>query len=98
MAAFQRKAIDGFVSGPPFIQQAVVDGHRRAGLSDSAKGEPNEYSPRIGGAAADARRFLRRPSLDLREDGAWHRRGDEIILHDIRRTSIAVDEGAFRHL
>ena len=29
MAAFQRKAIDGFVSGPPFIQQAVVAGHGR---------------------------------------------------------------------
>jgi NitT/TauT family transport system substrate-binding protein len=48
MAAFQRKAIDGFVSGPPFIQQAVVAGTGVV-LSDSAKGEPVEYSPQSAG-------------------------------------------------
>jgi ABC-type nitrate/sulfonate/bicarbonate transport system substrate-binding protein len=44
MAAFSTKAIDGFVSGPPFIQQAVLAGTGVV-LSDSAKGEPVEYSP-----------------------------------------------------
>ena len=48
MAAFERKAIDGFVSGPPFIQQAVVAGTGVV-LSDSAKGEPIEYSPQSAG-------------------------------------------------
>lgn len=48
MAAFQRKAIDGFVSGPPFIQQAVVAGTGVV-ISDSAKGEPVEYSPQSAG-------------------------------------------------
>jgi NitT/TauT family transport system substrate-binding protein len=48
MAAFQRKAIDGFVSGPPFIQQAVVAGTGVV-LSDSARGEPIEYSPQSAG-------------------------------------------------
>jgi NitT/TauT family transport system substrate-binding protein len=48
MAAFQRKAIDGFVSGPPFIQQAVVAGTGVV-LSNSAKGEPVEYSPQSAG-------------------------------------------------
>jgi sulfonate transport system substrate-binding protein len=44
MAAFSRKAIDGFVSGPPFSQQAVIEGTGVL-VSDSAKGEPKEYSP-----------------------------------------------------
>jgi ABC-type nitrate/sulfonate/bicarbonate transport system substrate-binding protein len=48
MAAFERKAIDGFVSGPPFIQQALVAGTGVV-LSDSAKGEPVEYSPQSAG-------------------------------------------------
>ncbi|HEV8015839.1 MAG TPA: ABC transporter substrate-binding protein [Stellaceae bacterium] len=48
MAAFERKAIDGFVSGPPFIQQALVAGTGVV-LSDSAKGEPTEYSPQSAG-------------------------------------------------
>src|SRR5215467_6866368 len=48
MAAFQRKAIDGFVSGPPFIQQAVVAGTGVV-ISDSAKHEPVEYSPQSAG-------------------------------------------------
>jgi NitT/TauT family transport system substrate-binding protein len=48
MAAFERKAIDGFVSGPPFIQQAVVAGTGVV-LSDSAKGEPVEYAPQSAG-------------------------------------------------
>jgi ABC-type nitrate/sulfonate/bicarbonate transport system substrate-binding protein len=44
MAAFSRKAIDGFVSGPPFTQQALLDGSGVL-VSDSAKGEPVQYSP-----------------------------------------------------
>jgi NitT/TauT family transport system substrate-binding protein len=44
MAAFARKAIDGFSNGPPFIQQAVLDGTGVI-ISDAAKGEPTEYSP-----------------------------------------------------
>ena len=44
MAAFQRKAIDGFVSGPPFTQQALIEGTGVL-VSNSAKGEPTEYSP-----------------------------------------------------
>jgi NitT/TauT family transport system substrate-binding protein len=44
MAAFSRKAIDGFVSGPPFSQQALIEGTGVL-VSDSAKGEPKEYSP-----------------------------------------------------
>ena len=44
MAAFQRKAIDGFSNSPPFIQQAVLDGTGVI-VSDSAKGEPTEFSP-----------------------------------------------------
>jgi NitT/TauT family transport system substrate-binding protein len=44
MAAFARKAIDGFSNGPPYIQQAVLDGTGVI-ISDSAKGEPKEYSP-----------------------------------------------------
>ena len=48
MAAFERKAIDGFVSGPPFIQQVLVAGTGVV-LSDSAKGEPKQYSPQSAG-------------------------------------------------
>ena len=44
LAAFKRKAIDGFAAGPPYIQQVVQDGTGVI-LSDAAKGEPTEYSP-----------------------------------------------------
>ena len=44
MAAFARKAIDGFANGPPYIQQVVLDGTGVI-VSDAAKGEPTEYSP-----------------------------------------------------
>ncbi len=44
MAAFARHAIDGFSNTPPFIQQVVLDGTGVI-VSDSAKGEPTEYSP-----------------------------------------------------
>ena len=44
MAAFSRKAIDGFVSSPPFAQQAVIDG-TGVMVSNAAKGEPVKYAP-----------------------------------------------------
>jgi ABC-type nitrate/sulfonate/bicarbonate transport system substrate-binding protein len=44
MAAFARKAIDGFSNSPPFVQQVVADGTGVA-ITDMAKGEPTEYSP-----------------------------------------------------
>ncbi|HEY3919707.1 MAG TPA: ABC transporter substrate-binding protein [Stellaceae bacterium] len=44
MAAFSRKAIDGFVSGPPFTQQTLIDGTGVL-VSNAAKGEPTQYSP-----------------------------------------------------
>ncbi len=44
MAAFARKAIDGFSNSPPSIQQVVLDGTGVI-VSDSAKGEPTEFSP-----------------------------------------------------
>lgn len=44
MAAFQRKAIDGFSNGPPFIQQVVQDGTGVI-VTDATKGEPTEFSP-----------------------------------------------------
>ncbi len=44
LAAFARKAIDGFSNTPPFIQQVVLDGTGVV-VSDSAKGEPTEFSP-----------------------------------------------------
>ncbi len=44
LAAFQRKAIDGFSNSPPFIQQVVLDGTGVI-VSDSTKGEPTEFSP-----------------------------------------------------
>jgi NitT/TauT family transport system substrate-binding protein len=44
VAAFSRKAIDGFVAGPPTPQQAVVDGTGVL-ITDSAAGEPTKYSP-----------------------------------------------------
>jgi sulfonate transport system substrate-binding protein len=44
MAAFNRNAIDGFVSGPPFTQEALIAGTGVL-VSDAAKGEPKEYSP-----------------------------------------------------
>jgi ABC-type nitrate/sulfonate/bicarbonate transport system substrate-binding protein len=44
LAAFARKSIDGFSNTPPFIQQVVLDGTGVI-VSDSAKGEPTEFSP-----------------------------------------------------
>jgi ABC-type nitrate/sulfonate/bicarbonate transport system substrate-binding protein len=44
LAAFQRKSIDGFVSGPPFAQIVLLDGSALL-VSDTTKGEPKEYSP-----------------------------------------------------
>lgn len=44
MAALQRNAIDGFSNGPPYIQQALLDGSGVL-VSDSTKGEPTEFSP-----------------------------------------------------
>ena len=44
MAAFQRKSIDGFVSGPPFAQIALLNG-TGVMVSDTTKGEPTEFSP-----------------------------------------------------
>jgi ABC-type nitrate/sulfonate/bicarbonate transport system substrate-binding protein len=44
MAAFQRKAIDGFSNSPPFIQQVVLNG-TGVMVTDSTKGEPTEFSP-----------------------------------------------------
>ncbi len=44
MAAFDRKSIDGFVSGPPFTQEALIAGTGVL-VSNAAAGEPKEYSP-----------------------------------------------------
>ncbi len=44
MAAFAHKSIDGFVSGPPFTQVAVLDGTGVI-ITDPQKGEPKDYSP-----------------------------------------------------
>jgi ABC-type nitrate/sulfonate/bicarbonate transport system substrate-binding protein len=44
MAAFARKAIDGFSNTPPFIQQVVLN-QTGVIVSDSAVGEPTEFSP-----------------------------------------------------
>jgi ABC-type nitrate/sulfonate/bicarbonate transport system substrate-binding protein len=44
IASFNRGAVDGFVSGPPFAQIALVDGSGVA-VSDPTKGEPTEFSP-----------------------------------------------------
>ncbi len=44
LAAFQQKAIGGFVSGPPFAQIVVLDGSGVI-VSDTTKGEPADYSP-----------------------------------------------------
>jgi ABC-type nitrate/sulfonate/bicarbonate transport system substrate-binding protein len=44
MAAFERKAIDGFSNSPPFIQQVVQAGTGVI-VSDAAKGEPTQFSP-----------------------------------------------------
>ncbi len=44
LAAFERKAIDGFANGPPTPQQVLLDGTGVL-VSDSAKGEPQQYSP-----------------------------------------------------
>ncbi|HUB98151.1 MAG TPA: ABC transporter substrate-binding protein, partial [Stellaceae bacterium] len=44
LAAFARKAIDGFSNSPPFIQKVVLDGTGVI-VSDASKGEPTEFSP-----------------------------------------------------
>lgn len=44
LGAFQRKLIDGFSNSMPYVQQVVLDGSGVI-LSDSAKGEPQKYSP-----------------------------------------------------
>jgi ABC-type nitrate/sulfonate/bicarbonate transport system substrate-binding protein len=44
MAAFQRKAIDGFSNSPPFVQQVVQDGTGVI-VTDTVKGEPTEFAP-----------------------------------------------------
>jgi NitT/TauT family transport system substrate-binding protein len=44
LAAFDRGAVDGFVSGPPFTQIATVAGTAVI-VSDTTKSEPKEYSP-----------------------------------------------------
>jgi len=44
LAAFERKAIDGFANGPPTPQQVVLAGTGVI-VSDSAKGEPQQFSP-----------------------------------------------------
>jgi len=44
VAAFDRGAIDGFVSGPPFAQIALLHGTAVL-VSDATKGEPKQYSP-----------------------------------------------------
>lgn len=44
MAAFSRKAIDGFVSGPPFTQVVVLGGQGVI-VANPEKGEPKQYSP-----------------------------------------------------
>lgn len=44
IAAFDRGAVDGFVSGAPFAQIALVGGTGVA-VSDPTKGEPKDYSP-----------------------------------------------------
>jgi len=44
LAAFQQKAIGGFVSGPPFAQIVALDGSGVV-VSDTTKGEPVNYSP-----------------------------------------------------
>jgi ABC-type nitrate/sulfonate/bicarbonate transport system substrate-binding protein len=44
VAAFDRGAVDGFVSGPPFTQIATVAGAAVV-VSDTTKSEPKDYSP-----------------------------------------------------
>jgi ABC-type nitrate/sulfonate/bicarbonate transport system substrate-binding protein len=44
VAAFDRAAVDGFVSGPPFTQIATVAGTAVI-VSDTTRREPKEYSP-----------------------------------------------------
>jgi NitT/TauT family transport system substrate-binding protein len=44
MAAFQHKAVGGFVSGPPFAQIALLDG-TGVMVSDTTAGEPTDFSP-----------------------------------------------------
>jgi len=44
MAAFARKAIDGFSNSPPYLQQVVLDG-TGVMVIDPAKGEPEQFAP-----------------------------------------------------
>jgi NitT/TauT family transport system substrate-binding protein len=44
VAAFRQKAISGFVSGPPFAQIVLLDG-TGVMVSDTTKGEPQQYAP-----------------------------------------------------
>jgi NitT/TauT family transport system substrate-binding protein len=44
LAAFARKAIDGFSNGPPTPQQVVLAGSGVI-VTDSTKGEPSEFAP-----------------------------------------------------
>jgi len=54
MAAFARKAIDGFSNSPPYLQQVVLDG-TGVMVIDPAKGEPEQYAP-VASALLLARR------------------------------------------
>ena len=96
MAAFATKKIDGFSNSPPFVEQVVSDGTGVL-VSDLEQGRAQGILAGFGGAAADARRFLRRPQNHLREDGPWHLPGD--ADHPQRSANLARgDEGAFRHV
>ena len=44
MAAFAQKSVDGFVSGPPYPQQVVLNSTGVL-VSHSAQGEPKQYAP-----------------------------------------------------
>ncbi len=93
MAAFDRKAIDGFVSGPPFIQEAVLGGTGVI-LSDSAKGEPRQYSPVSAGlllARADFCPAHRSICVKMVHGIVEAAR----FLHEHRRESIAVAKAHF---
>ena len=96
MAAFATKKIDGFSNSPPFVEQVVSDGTGVL-VSDFEQRRAQGILAGLGGAVADARRFLRRPQNHLREDGAWHLRSD--ADHSPRSANFARgDEGAFRHV
>ena len=57
MAAFQRKAIDGFSNSPPFIQQVVLDGTGVI-VSDSTQGRADRILAGVVVAAPGARGLL----------------------------------------